>query len=83
LRFATVAVIGPGWLLSSNKILPMLGTLAHALSRAASRLISTRFYSYRRAIIGSTRDARRAGIQAASKATLRSTKPEPARVKGS
>src|SRR5579872_1892664 len=27
LRFATVAVIGSGWLLSSNKILPMLGTL--------------------------------------------------------
>ena len=24
--FATVAVIGPDWLLSSNKILPMLGT---------------------------------------------------------
>jgi hypothetical protein len=41
LRFATVAVIGSGWLLSSNKILPMLGTLAHALVRAASKLIST------------------------------------------
>jgi hypothetical protein len=41
LRFATVAVIGPDWLLSSNKILPMLGTLAHALSRAASRLLAT------------------------------------------
>jgi hypothetical protein len=27
LRFTTVAVIGSGWLLSSNKILPMLGTL--------------------------------------------------------
>src|ERR1039458_2422882 len=27
LRFATVAVIGSGWLLSSNEILPMLGTL--------------------------------------------------------
>jgi len=27
LRFATVAVTGPDWLLSSNKILPMLGTL--------------------------------------------------------
>ena len=30
LRFATVAVIGSGWLLSSNKILPMLGTLGRA-----------------------------------------------------
>ena len=30
LRFTTVAVIGPGWLLSSNKILPMLGTLGQA-----------------------------------------------------
>jgi hypothetical protein len=27
LRFATVAVIGSDWLLSSNKILPMPGTL--------------------------------------------------------
>src|SRR5579884_3889736 len=27
LRFATVTLIGSGWLLSSNKILPMLGTL--------------------------------------------------------
>jgi hypothetical protein len=27
LRFATVTVIGPGWLLSSNEILPMPGTL--------------------------------------------------------
>src|ERR1700686_3338984 len=27
LRFATVAVIGPDWLLSSNEIPPMLGTL--------------------------------------------------------
>jgi hypothetical protein len=27
LRFATVTVIGSGWLLSSNKILPMPGTL--------------------------------------------------------
>jgi hypothetical protein len=34
LRFATVAVIGSGWFLSSNKTLPMLGTLAHALLRA-------------------------------------------------
>ena len=32
LRFATVAVIGSGWLLSSNKILPMLGTLGQAVS---------------------------------------------------
>ena len=31
LRFATVAVIGSGWLLSSNEILPMLGTLGQAL----------------------------------------------------
>jgi hypothetical protein len=38
LRFATVAVIGFGWLLSSNKILPMLGTLAQALLLAAPRL---------------------------------------------
>src|SRR5260370_13042397 len=30
LRFATVAVIGSGWLLSSNEILPMLGTLGQA-----------------------------------------------------
>jgi hypothetical protein len=30
--FTTVAVTGPGWLLSSNEILPMLGTLAHAFS---------------------------------------------------
>jgi hypothetical protein len=42
LRFATVAVINSGWLLSANKILPMLGTLAHALLRAVSRLFSTR-----------------------------------------
>jgi hypothetical protein len=27
LRFTTVTVIGSGWFLSSNKILPMLGTL--------------------------------------------------------
>jgi hypothetical protein len=27
LRFATVTVIGSGWLLSSNKTLPMPGTL--------------------------------------------------------
>src|SRR5216683_401367 len=33
---ATVAVIGPDWLLSSNKILPMLGTLRTAISIAAS-----------------------------------------------
>ena len=31
--FATVAVIGFGWLLSSNKILPMLGTRRSRLSR--------------------------------------------------
>ena len=37
LRFATVAVIGSGWLLSSNKILPMLGTLGQALSPAKGR----------------------------------------------
>ena len=41
LRFATVVVINSGWLLSSNKILPMLGTLAHALMRAASALVPT------------------------------------------
>jgi hypothetical protein len=34
LRFATVTVIGSGWLLSSNKVLPMLGTLGQALSPA-------------------------------------------------
>jgi hypothetical protein len=39
LRFATVAVIGPGWLRSSNEILPMLGTLAHALVRAEPALV--------------------------------------------
>jgi hypothetical protein len=32
LRFATVAVIGSGWLLSSNKILPMLGTLGQVFN---------------------------------------------------
>jgi hypothetical protein len=31
LRFATVTVIGSGWLLSSNKILPMPGTLGKAV----------------------------------------------------
>jgi hypothetical protein len=31
LRFATVAVIGSGWLLSSNKIPPMLGTLGQPI----------------------------------------------------
>jgi hypothetical protein len=39
LRFATVAVIGSDWLLSSNKILPMLGTLGQALLRAAFTLM--------------------------------------------
>jgi hypothetical protein len=40
---ATVAVIGSGWLLSSNKTLPMLGTLARAFwpaSRPPGRLRS-------------------------------------------
>ena len=32
LRFATVTVIGSGWLLSSNKTLPMPGTLGQAFS---------------------------------------------------
>jgi hypothetical protein len=41
LRFTTVAVIDSDWLLSSNEILPMLGTLAHALLRAASTFVST------------------------------------------
>ena len=36
---ATVAVTGSGWLLSSNKTLPMLGTLAHALLRAVPALL--------------------------------------------
>src|SRR6266849_134706 len=31
LRFATVTLIGSGWLLSSNKILPMLGTLGQTI----------------------------------------------------
>src|SRR6266851_8489647 len=31
LRFATVTIIGSGWLLSSNKILPMLGTLGQTI----------------------------------------------------
>jgi len=35
LRFATVAVIGSGWLLSSNEILPMLGTLGQPILAAA------------------------------------------------
>jgi len=34
LRFATVTLIGSGWLLSSNKILPMLGTLEQAFPPA-------------------------------------------------
>jgi hypothetical protein len=33
---ATVAVIGPDWLLSSNKILPMLGTRCRRLSAGDS-----------------------------------------------
>jgi hypothetical protein len=35
LRFATVVVINSGWLLSSNKILPMLGTLGQPILAAA------------------------------------------------
>ncbi len=31
LRFATVTIISSGWLLSSNKILPMLGTLGQTI----------------------------------------------------
>ena len=34
LRFTTVAVIGSGWLLSSNKILPMPGTLGRPILAA-------------------------------------------------
>jgi hypothetical protein len=34
LRFATVTVIGSGWLLSSNKIPPLSGTLGHGRKRA-------------------------------------------------
>jgi hypothetical protein len=36
---ATVAVIGPDWLLSSNKILPMLGTPRSRLSRRLFRAV--------------------------------------------
>src|SRR5260370_39183350 len=39
LRFATVAVIGSGWLLSSNEILPMLGTLGRTPSSASPDLV--------------------------------------------
>jgi len=35
LRFATVTVIGSGWLLSSNKILPMSGTLGQGFRPAS------------------------------------------------
>ena len=38
LRFATVTVIGSGWLLSSNKILPMPGTLGRRFGAAAGLL---------------------------------------------
>lgn len=37
---ATVAVIGSGWLLSSNKILPMLGTLARPVQAAEPRFVA-------------------------------------------
>jgi len=40
LRFTTVAVIGPGWLLSSNKILPMLGTLGRTPRSARDPLVA-------------------------------------------
>jgi hypothetical protein len=36
LRFATVAVTGSGWLLSSNEILPLLGTLEPDFIRRGS-----------------------------------------------
>src|SRR5439155_22293892 len=32
LRLATVTIIGSGWLLSSNKTLPMLGTLGQTIA---------------------------------------------------
>ena len=40
MRFATVAVIGSGWLLSSNKILPMLGTLGRTPRSARDPLVA-------------------------------------------
>jgi hypothetical protein len=36
LRFATVTIIGSGWLLSSNKILPMSGTLGQVGNRLST-----------------------------------------------
>src|SRR5664279_5234234 len=42
LRFATVAVIGSGWLLSSNEILPMLGTLGRTPGSAADAPVGLR-----------------------------------------
>jgi len=51
LRFATVAVIGSGWLLSSNIIVPMLGTPAGRWSAADGfvglPLVSFRLDEYR------------------------------------
>src|SRR5579884_2697491 len=44
LRFATVTLIGSGWLLSSNKILPMLGTLGQVVNL---RAIVNRAYNRR------------------------------------
>jgi hypothetical protein len=41
LRFTTVAVIGSGWLLSSNEILPMLGTLGQDLILCGTDFIGT------------------------------------------
>jgi hypothetical protein len=41
LRFTTVAVIGSGWLLSSNEILPMLGTLERISRSAMSPFLAT------------------------------------------
>src|SRR6266851_18917 len=38
LRFATVTIISSGWLLSSNKILPMLGTLGQTIGFWSSAL---------------------------------------------
>jgi len=47
LRFATVTLIGSGWLLSSNKILPMLGTLGQVgnLRPIGNRPFRTRLYA--------------------------------------
>jgi hypothetical protein len=44
LRFTTVTVIGSGWLLSSNKILPMPGTLGQGFGPAAELPLGAELY---------------------------------------